>query len=198
MLRRILAIGATILIGAALGVGSAMAVLSNGQVFFARSTHDGWSGNRNAGSVGAGPYTRGVVATMGLLALNRSETIYYQRYTDEHGRQLREGCVYELRGGDLPTRWWSITVYAADNFLPRNGEGAYSVDATQMRRAEDRSWVARLAPDRDNAANWVATRGAGDFSLALRMYNPNPGVPQNDSVISFPSIRTVSCDGATP
>ena len=195
MLKRVLAVGVTILISAAIGVGSALAVLNNGQLFFGRTHHDYWSGNRNAGSSAADPYTRGIVATMGLLALNRSETIYYQRYQDEHGRPLREGCIYELRGGDLPTRWWSITVYAADNFLPMNGKHAYSVDATQMHRREDGSWVARLATDRADAENWIATGAAGEFSLALRMYNPNPGVPENDSVIPFPSIQTVSCDG---
>ncbi len=196
MLKRVVVIVVTILISAAVGVGSAQVVLNNGQLF-GRTHHDYWAGNRNAGSSAADPYTRGIVATMGLLALNRSETIYYQRYQDENGRQLRESCVYELRGGDLPTRWWSITVYAADNFLPRNGEHAYSIDATQMRRGEDGNWVARLAPDRVDADNWIATRAAGEFSLALRMYNPNPGVPEDDSVIPFPSIRTLSCDGDT-
>jgi len=192
MLKRAAAIVVTVLISAAIGVASALVVLNKG---LPRTKHDYWSGNGNAGSISADPYTRAIVATKGLLALNSSETIYFQRYQDEQGRPLRESCVYELRGRDLPTRWWSITIYAADDFLPMNGEQAYSVDATQMRRGEDGSWVARLAPTRGDAANWIATRAAGEFSLALRMYNPNPGVPEDDSVIPFPSIQTVSCDG---
>lgn len=196
-MRRFLAVIATVILSAAVGVGSAVAVLDNGQLL-GRTEHDFWFGNRNAGSTAADPYTRGIIAKIGLLALNRSETIYFHRYRDEHGRQLREGCVYELRGGDLPTRWWSITVYAADDFLPVNGLQAFSVDATQVRRAEDRSWVARIAPNRADAANWIATRAAGDFSLALRMYNPDERARDDESAIPFPSVRTLSCEGGAP
>jgi hypothetical protein len=193
--RRAIVAAAALTVSAAAGIGSALVVLDNGQLI-GRTQHDYWFGNRNAGSVAADPYTRGIVAKIGLLALNRSETIYFHRYKDEHGRPLREGCVYEMHGGDLPTRWWSITVYAADHFLPINGESAYSVDATQMRRGEDGAWTARIGADRADAANWIATRNAGAFSLALRMYNPDESARENEATIPFPSIRTISCEGA--
>ncbi|MEZ6023623.1 MAG: DUF1214 domain-containing protein [Hyphomonadaceae bacterium] len=190
---RALGIVAALLVSAALGVGSAWVVLDNGQLL-GQTKHDYWFGNRNAGSSAADPYTRGIVAKIGLLALNRSETIYFHRYRNENGEQLREGCVYELSGGDLPTRWWSITVYAGDDFLPVNGSGAHSVDATQMQR-DGEAWTVRLAGDRAEAANWISTRNAGEFNLALRMYNPNQSARDDEATIPFPSIRTVSCDG---
>lgn len=190
---RVVGITLALIVSVALGVGSALLVLDNGKLL-GQTRHDYWFGNENAGSTAADPYTRGIVARIGLLALNRSETIYFHRYHDEHGRQFREGCVYEMRGGALPTRWWSITAYGEDDFLPRNGEGAYSADATRMVR-DGEHWVVRLATERAGAANWIATRNAGEFSLSLRMYNPEPSARNDASSIPFPSIRTVSCEG---
>lgn len=196
-MKRALLVVLALIIGAAFGVGSGFVVLDNGQLL-GRTNHDYWFGNRNAGSVAADPYTRGIVAKIGLLALNRSESIYFHRYKDENGRQLREGCAYELTGGDLPTRWWSITAYADDDFLPVNGQRAFSADATQMVRGEDGRWVVRMAADRADAANWISTENAGDFSLALRMYNPDESARADESTIAFPTIRTITCGEDAP
>lgn len=196
-MKRALIIALSLLLGAAAGVGSAMVVLDNGQLL-GQTNNDYWFGNRNAGSAAADPYTRGIVAKIGLLALNRSETIYFHRYKDENGEALREGCAYELSGGDLPTRWWSITAYAHDDFLPVNGQRASSVDATQVIRGEDGRWTVRMAADRSDARNWISTENAGAFSLSLRMYNPEASAREDESTIAFPSIRTIACgEGAS-
>lgn len=194
---RWLRIVAAIVVGLLLGVGSALWVLGNGELL-GDFEKDHWFGNDSAGSIAADPYTRGIVASIGLLALNKSETIYFHRYEDEHGRQLREGCVYELRGAALPTRWWSITVYAADHFLPVNEHRAFSIDASQIAADADGSWTARIAADRDAAANWISNTAAGDFSLALRMYNPEAIALDDAASIPFPTLATISCDGAAP
>src|SRR5690606_12915148 len=119
-------------------------------------------------------------------------------YKDENGEALREGCAYELSGGDLPTRWRSITAYAHDDFLPVTGQRASSVGATQVIRGEDGRWTVRMADDRSDAQNWISTENAGAFSLSLRMYNPEASAREDDSTIAFPSIRTIACgEGAS-
>lgn len=187
-------IAVAVAIGLVVGIGSALLVLGNGQLL-GRFEYDHWFGNANAGSTAADPYTRGIVATIGLLALNRFETIYFHRYVDENGQPLIESCTYDLTGGDLPARWWSITVYAADDFLPLNDDSAPSIDATQIVRESDGSWTARMAPQRTRASNWISTRAAGTFSLALRMYNPSDRARDDPSIIPYPKIRRVSCEG---
>lgn len=191
---RMLRIIGAIVVGLAVGGGSAYWVLNNGQLL-GSFEKDHWFGNELAGSSGADPYTRGIVASIGLLALNKSETIYFHRYKDEKGRQLRDGCAYELRGAALPTRWWSITVYAFDHFLPVNKDRAFSVDASQVAAEADGSWVVRIAREREEAKNWISTKAGRDFSLALRMYNPNEGARDNPASISFPTVVTLSCAG---
>lgn len=183
---------AAVVVGLFGGVGSAWVVLDNGELL-GSVEHDHWFGNENAGSTEADPYTRGIVAKIGLLALNRSETIYFHRYKDNEGKPLLEGCVYELKGGDLPARWWSITAYATDDFLPVNGDNAHSIDATQLQRQQDGGWVARLAAERDGASNWISTRKAGTYNLALRMYNPSEAARDDASRIPYPTITRISC-----
>ncbi|HET6583928.1 MAG TPA: DUF1214 domain-containing protein [Nannocystaceae bacterium] len=183
-----------VVVGLGIGVGSAFWVLGNGELL-GDEEYDHWFGNDRAGSVAADPYTRGIVASIGLLALNKSETIYFHRYKDEHGRQLREGCSYELSGGSLPTRWWSLTVYAADHFLPVNDDRSFSVDASQITAASDGSWTLRIATERADAANWISSEAAGEFSLALRMYNPEAVALADAAAIPFPRVTTLACDG---
>jgi hypothetical protein len=196
-MRVVLRIAVAVIVGLLIGGGSAVYVLYNGQLL-GSFEKDYWFGNDKAGSNAADPYTRGIVAAIGLLALNKSETIYFHRYKDERGGQLSENCIYELRGAALPARWWSITVYADDNFLPVNQDRAFSADATQMVKGDDGAWAVRLAPERGEAKNWISTKAARKFSLALRMYNPDASARDDQASIPFPAIVTVSCAGGSP
>jgi hypothetical protein len=189
----VIRIAGAVVLGLVVGVGSAVWVLSKGELL-GDFEQDHWAGNDRAGSVAADPYTRGIVASIGLLALNKTETIYFHRYEDEHGEQLREGCVYELHGSSLPARWWSLTIYAADEYLPVNGTRAFSIDATQVVREGD-AWTLRIGPEREGASNWISNASAGEFSLALRMYNPEAVALDDPAQVEFPSVTTVSCDG---
>lgn len=180
--------------GALLGVASALAVLGNSQLI-GQFEHDRWTGNTQVGSTGAGPYTRGIVARTGLLALERSEAIYFHRYLDDRGDPLQEGCSYELSGGELPARWWSITIYAADDFLPVNGDAAFSVDASQL-AGHTGTWTVRVAADRADQSHWISTRNAGEFNLALRLYNPHESAASAPERIAYPTIVRTTCNGS--
>ena len=86
-----------------------------------------------AGSVDADPWTRARIALTGLLALTRDQAIYFTTQTDDSGARLREECRYRVTGGAMPARWWSVTVYADDDFLPQNEDDALSFDATEVK-----------------------------------------------------------------
>jgi hypothetical protein len=105
-------------------------------------TYGGWVGSKLAGSAAADPFTRALIAKGGLLALNRSETIYFTLTKDEHGRPLTQNCAYQLKGGAFPARWWSVTIYAADDFLPQNHDHAQSIDQTRAERDAGGGWTA--------------------------------------------------------
>lgn len=190
MLRQVLAWIATMLAGVALGAVSAWAALSVAAPAVER--YGQWSHSRLAGAEAAGPYTRAIVAREGLLALSARQALYFTLDRDEHGGRLDEGCVYQITASPLAARWWSVTLYADDNFLARNNDYAPSVDATRTLAAADGSWSARISPVRGESANWISSRAAGrGFSLTLRVYNPTPEFHPTEA--GLPRLTTLSC-----
>jgi len=186
-----------VVVGLVVGVAGAIHGLSGATLGSER--YSGWAGSKLTGSTAADPFTRAKVARAGLLALNRSETIYFTLTKDEHGKPLSQNCAYQLRGGSFPARWWSVTIYAADNFLPQNHDGAQSIDDTRTQKDPGGGWTAAVQlqkPGPGGAPNWISTWGAGKFSLTLRLYNPAPAAADDPKTIVFPQITTLSCSGA--
>jgi hypothetical protein len=131
------------------------------------------------------------VAVHGLLALNRSETIYYSAGSDGEGHALVGNCRYEIRGHDPDARWWSITAYGADDFLIPNPAHRYSISKSNLQRDANGGFVATVSAQRASG-NWIPL-GAGDFSLSLRLYNPGPAVTGDPAHVMLPAITRVSC-----
>jgi hypothetical protein len=177
--------------GVVLGLGSAWVAVS--QLSLAgRVVAGGWSTNLNTGSSEADPYTRAAVARDGLLALARSETVYFTRDKDDAGAPLGAACRYRLLGRDMPARWWSVTLYDETQYLARNEDGAHSIDATGVTRAGD-GFEATIGGARDGAANWLSTRNAGHFSLTLRLYNPDPAIQADPGKVAAPRVQKIDC-----
>jgi hypothetical protein len=193
MLRRVLVWGACVLAGVALGAASAWATLEVGRSNFGE-TYGQWSYNRATGSTAADPYTRAIIARDGLLALSAREARYFTLTQDDHGDPLSESCIYELVGRELDARWWSVTLYAADNFLAQNGDHAASIDASHVNVGADRRWRARIAPVRGDATYWLSSREARrNFSLTLRVYNPYRKFRADAETL--PMLTRLSCAG---
>lgn len=182
---------AALVVGTALGLGSAWVAVSQLSLG-GRVTVGGWSTNLNTGAAAADPYTRAAVARGGLLALARSETIYFNRDADDGGALLDARCTYRLSGADLPARWWSITLYDETQYLARNADGAHSLDATRMVRDGGR-YVATIGPVRGEAVNWLSTRNAGPFSLTLRLYNPDPALRDDPRRLPPLTVEKIAC-----
>jgi len=108
-----------------LGVGSAWLWLTG--VGIAGIDAGAWRVNLLAGSQNADAYTRARIALGAVLALDRSETLYYTTQRDDQGEPLRAECRYKVEGSPPPARWWSITAYDQDHFLFPNTERRYSV-----------------------------------------------------------------------
>jgi hypothetical protein len=181
---------AALVIGTVLGLGATWLSVVRGAM--PGGVSDGpWKTNLLIGSSGGDMVTRAAVAVHGLLALNRSETIYYSAYADDAGDRLDGNCTYLVTGRDPPTRWWSITAYAADDYLIPNPAHRYAVSKNSVTHnavGEFVTTVSRKHFDRD----WIAVAGA-PFSLTLRLYNPYPAVAADPAHVALPSIKKVSC-----
>ena len=195
-MRVALKIGGLVLIGCGLGLVSALAMLNQG-MNMGKETVQGWAGSHVSGDRTADPYTRALVARAGLLALTQAETLYFNRTTDEAGKPLRADCTYQLEGGPQPARWWSVTIYAADNYLPVNGDDAQSADATRVaafaKPADLGRWSVQVSPRKSDAIHWISSKNAANYALTIRLYNPQDGARKDFKSIAFPTIKTVSC-----
>jgi len=185
----------TIIVGLAAGLLSARWVMTSPTGSFVQTRGDIWRTSLDVGSTHANPYVRALVAKRGLLALSAKETIYYGTSKDSDGRPLREACDYEISGTSLPARWWSITLYAGDDFLAVNNDDAPSIDATTIASGPSGAWTGRISRERAGAANWISSKAAGDLALSIRMYNPAPTVLAHPLEVDLPTIKRLDCAG---
>lgn len=191
--QRIAFVATAALAGVVLGLASLVGLIAGGGGFKG-VPHAGWSYNPLAGSKAADPYTRLKVAVGGLLALDRSETIYFTTDADSAGRPLRADCRYTISGGPMPVRWWSITLYDK-GWLARNRDGAPSIDRTRALPDAAGRWSAQLGGDRPARGLWISSAAATDISLLLRFYNPDPAVVRDPTLAPMPVITRERCAG---
>lgn len=185
----------TVAAGLTLGLLSGWWAITNGAGPMGGENYSGWYGSSTTGSADAGPWLRARVAISGLLALNKSQAIYFTRKTDDNGEQLREGCRYRVTGGSLPGKWWSITVYASDNYLPLNDDKALSFDATEVKPDASGQWSGMLASSAAPGEAWASTRNAGTFDITLRIYQPSKAAQQDYNAIPMPKVSKLDCGG---
>lgn len=184
--------------GSLIGLGSALTMAGlwpdTSPLAFGDVDVAGWRSDFAIGSEAADPYTRARVARYGLLALAKSEAVYFTRAHDDAGAPLREGCRYRLSGGAMPAGWWSVTLYDARSMLPGNSDGALSIDAG---RAGPGAWQAVISPERPaDAVHWISSRNAGTFDLTLRLYLPEPALLADPAAaLDPPAITRLGCDG---
>jgi hypothetical protein len=188
---------AGLILGAGLGVGSALlaaGIIGPGMRLGGAINVDGWTSDWTIGSEAANPWTRARVARHGLLALSKDEAVYFTRNTDDSGDRLHEACTYRVTGGDLPAQWWSITLYDATSYLPRNTDNALSFDLTDAAAAGNPGdWTFKVSPLPAHS-EWVSSRDAGQFDLTLRLYKPAQALIENPAAaLSAPRIEKLGC-----
>ena len=115
-----------------------------------------WHTNLAIGASAGDALTRARVALHGLLALNRSETVYYTATADSQGARLDGGCTYRIAGRDPAARWWSITAYGPDDYLIPNPQHRYSVSKNSVVRGTDGTFSITVQP-RAARGDWIAT-----------------------------------------
>lgn len=151
-----------------------------------------WRANLDAGSQAAGMFTRARIALNGLLALNRSETIYFVATQDDNGQALNGICRYTVSGMPPAARWWSVTLYGDDLFLTANSANRFSFNQSNVARDVNGGFQIAVASSQQ-AGNWLPAPPARNFILVLRLYNPDPTLAQNPAGLAAPRITRGPC-----
>lgn len=178
---------AAIVLGVAIGAGSLWYMVTReqpGDVI----TNGVWRMNPLAGSAAADGYARLKIALSSILALNRSETLYFEATTDAEGGPLTAACEYRLEGLAPDARWWSVTAYGADDMLIPSESRRYSASAGSVETLSGGGVVIALTSD-GSGPNAIAT-GNGRFILLLRLYQPSKSVAEApESALLFSLVK---------
>ncbi|MCF8169042.1 MAG: DUF1214 domain-containing protein [Rhodoferax sp.] len=193
--RRIATAFALYLGAVAVGVGSAWWVLRHAPWLNAQMQVGAWRTHLAAGSQDADMYTRASVALNGLLALGRSETMYFVATHDDAGHPLRSRCNYRVSGVPPQARWWSITAYAEDMFLFDAPHGRYSLNGTTALLDLQGRFHFTIGQKEQTGMHWLPTPGDRGVTLTLRMYNPGPELQANPGALAAPSIVPLEACG---
>lgn len=156
-----------------------------------------WEVSLLTGSPNADSNTRARVALHGLLALGRSESLYYLARSDSAGNGLRSQCRYRVSGLPPPARWWSVTAYADDHFLFDAPQARFSLNgklATLDQSGEFAMVTGPTAPGQ-SALYWLPTPGDRGLELVLRLYQPAATLQRNPLDLVAPRIELM---GACP
>jgi len=184
---------AVIVVATVLGAGSAWwAIL--GAMDASGIKNGPWFTSSAIGATTSDPYTRAQVALTGLLALNKSEAVYYTATQDSAGDPLRGACTYEVTGRNLAARWWSLTAYGSDHYLISNEAERYSYNVASLglRFAPIAKWRITVSSE-EQSTNWLPVKQDDFFSLTLRLYNPSAQIIDNLASVGLPEIKRASC-----
>jgi len=143
-----------------------------------------WKGNILTGSSSADDLSRARVALSGLLALDRSETIYFVAHTDSQLRPLRSRCTYKISGVAPSARWWSISAYAEDHFLFDAANRKFSFSS-------DGAFAFTTGPQNTAGMEWLPTPGDRGLELVLRLYQPDASLQASPALLRAPDIELV-------
>ena len=182
----ILGILAAIVLGTAIGIGSA--AVATKIVYNIGTVKNGpWRTNLTAGSRQANMYTRAAIALFGLFALNQSETIYYSARADDSGQRFSGDHIYRIEGKAPEARWWSITAYGADNFLIPNELNRYSYSGNSVTYDQNGKFTIYVSKNR-KPGNWLPLGDRKRFVLTLRLYNPGEAIRKSPATVELPHI----------
>jgi hypothetical protein len=152
-----------------------------------------WTTNPAVGEERQSPYSRARVALYGIWGLPPSEAMYFVASHDSAGAVLDRRCTYAVRGGPLPTRWWSVTLYR-NGFYIDNPADRYSWTMTDTAIGPDGRWALTVAPSGEGPNRLTFGPNEGRFQLLLRLYQPEPGFAENRAQVPVPSIDKLRCD----
>jgi len=194
VMRYLITIPVGLIIGAALALG-----LVFGPTELGGLRVGSWFTNRHIGSVDANPLIRAIIARRGLLALRQSETIYFSSDHDSSGERFDEACTYRMAFEEPPqARWWSVTLYAEDEYLAVNGDNAHSVSADHAAFFPTGGLEAIITNSQTrSSAVWISSAHSGAFNLTLRMYHPVEAIIDDAAMAQLPRVERISCEGET-
>ncbi|MFM7027556.1 MAG: DUF1214 domain-containing protein [Chakrabartia sp.] len=181
-------------VAAGLAIGGGMAWHATGNGFRSGAVTNGaWSTSLDYGTKASDELTRAAVARRGLLALPKTETVYWAASTDSSGAPLDGSCTYSVSGVAPDSRWWSITLYDKEGYLIANPANIWSFSGAALSPAEKGNLRLTIGPKRPAAGHWLPGAPKQGFELTLRMYNPGAAFMKDPARAPLPVLKKEGC-----
>lgn len=118
--------------------------------------------------------------------------MYFTAKVDSDGMPLEGRCNYEVRGGKLDGRWWSVTLYEGEGWLAKNAANRWSIPSHAAIQNEKGEWSFAVSPDEKPGA-LLPTGGVNAFDMTLRLYHPSVALMADPGKANMPEIRRQGC-----
>jgi len=180
-----------IVVAAGLGTGSAFFAVNNADQLEQLKV-GAWRSWPNSIGPDANPYTIADQARRGSVPMGAGEGLVFVATTDDDGTPLDGACQYDIRGGHLPARLWSLSVLTEKGELIDNPSLRYSVHSRNVAWLSGQEFEVTTGPDA-MGGNWLMTNPVGSYSLVLRLYQTSLTTGVGLGEIELPKIAWVSC-----
>ncbi|RAI34945.1 DUF1214 domain-containing protein [Rhodoplanes roseus] len=164
----------SLLVAAAIGLGSTWLALTRG-VAFGAVTLGAWTAYPRGGSAEIDPYARAAVSRSGLLPVGLGDGVAFVARGDDKGRPLDGRCEVRIAGTTPQARFFTLTLYRPDGALIANSLGRYGFTSQELVRKSDGTFEIVVAP-RARPGNWLPTGGVERYLLVLRIYDTPVGI----------------------
>jgi len=92
----------------------------------------------------------------------------------------------------MAARWWSITVYGADNYLIPNEAMRNAFNDQDVAKNADGRYTISVSST-PKRGNWLPSGNQDQLYLTLRLYNPLPEVYHKPAELELPQIIKEAC-----
>lgn len=191
-MRLLLGLLFTLMVAAAVGLGTTWLVLSRGTAFGAIPI-GAWVAWPKSGTRDIDPYARATMARTGELPVGSGDGVAFYARSDDAGRPLDGRCDVLISGTTPQARFWTLTLYDPQGRLIGNSIDRYGFTSQEIVRRADGSFSIAVAP-RTRAGNWLPTNGVDSYILVLRLYDSPVGVATRAArEAPMPAVRIQSC-----
>ena len=185
---------ASVFMGAVSGYLLARYAIANaGQSFDVK--HQNWYFSSSVGTQASSMLERARIAESGPLALSSSEVAYFLATNDKSGQPLSSRCSYVIKGSEIDSRWWSITLYdgSTRNYVnPNQGRASYTSTSLRHNKEWQISLLAEKSKPESNVL--ILPKENVPLELLLRIYRPAEELRKQIPYISLPVVEKLSCD----
>lgn len=172
----------------AIGLGLT-GVAVNRNLMFGEVRIGAWVAFPSIGTANPDPYARASIARRGRIPLALGDGIEFQAMQDSSGDALSGSCSYEIQGGSIPARYWTMAVQSASL---ATSPGRNALTSVELLRQENGNFSISAAASA-RPANWIATPRNAPFTLVLRLYDTPLSSRSVGANTVFPRITKGDC-----